>query len=95
MQQSDTKSSKAATSSWVAFACLFIVLSTFKSNMLFLAPAFLFCGFALYKALGKDPQRTVALIVCIALALGVVGYQLGKNAAIRDNAISSAQTAKP
>ena len=95
MQQSDTKSSKVATSSSIAFACLFIVLFTFQSNFLFLAPAFLFSGFALYKALGKDPQRTVALVVCIALSLGVVAYQLGKDAAVRDNAVSSAQTAKP
>jgi hypothetical protein len=95
MQQSETRPSKSLATNWASLACLFIVLSMFKSNMMLLGLAFLCCGFAFYKSLGKDPQRSIALVVCIALALGAVGYQLGKDAAIRDNAIHSAQKAQP
>ena len=71
------------------------MLFTLKSNMFLLSLAFLCCGFAFYKSLGKDQHRSVALVVCIALALGAVGYQLGKDLANRDNAIHSARTAEP
>lgn len=93
MQQSDEKSKKTDITSCMIFACFFIVLFKFTSSVFFLAFAFLFSGVGLYKALTKDPQRTVALVVCITLALGVIAYQVGKGAAIRDNATSAAQTA--
>ena len=95
MQQTDTRTKKSHSGSWFVLACLFISLAIINSNMALLGPAFLLCGFGFYKSLEKDPQRSIAVVICIALALAAIGYKLGKDMAVRDNAINSAQTAKP
>ena len=95
MQPIETRAKKQRMSVWFFLAVFFIVLSTLRSNSIFLAPAMLLLGVGFYVSYGKQPLRAVGLVVCIALALAAVAYKLGTDAGTRDRSLNSAQTAEP
>ena len=56
---------------------------------MFLSVAFALCGVAIYRSrIGQTP-KIIALAICITLTIAPVGYQLGRDMGIRDNAINT------
>jgi hypothetical protein len=95
MQQTDATANRSQGSSLIVLACAFIALAILTSNLFWLTPAFLFCGLPLYRSSDRSPLKLFAILVCVALALAAAGLKLGKDMGFRDNAINSAQKAKP
>jgi hypothetical protein len=58
-------------------------------NIMFLSGAFVLCGIAIHRSQYGQTVKAIALLFCIALTIAPIGYQLGKDMAIRDNAINA------
>lgn len=73
--------------SGIVWVVVFICLAMLLRNLLWLAPAFLYCGFALHKSNAGRGLRVTGIVACIVLALAAIGLQLGTDAALRDNRV--------
>jgi hypothetical protein len=85
-------SSQNANSSGMApamFAGLFLVIAVMKGSMVWLAPVFLLSGAALYRQAMPRPAKATLLAICVAMAIGTFGLEVGKDLAVRDNAIQA------
>ncbi len=84
---------QSRSSSTLVLQCAFIALAVVTRNLMFLSVAFALCGVAVYRSQLNQTAKTFALLSCIVLTIAPIGYQLGKDMGVRDNAINTAMQA--